>query len=72
MEKKNERFKRLAEKRTKKVLNAIRVLANLSNKGLYEYSPEQVGKIFKAVHDSVAKAEARFRNGKKHEVEFEL
>lgn len=72
MELKNDRFKRLAEKRTRKVLNEIRVLSNLSNKGLYEYTPEQLRKIFGAIRDSLIKTEARFRGEQKSETEFKL
>lgn len=71
-ETKNERFKRLAEKRTRKVLNEIRVLSNLSNKGLYEYTPEQLRKIFGAIHDSLARAEAGFKGEQKRGTEFNL
>lgn len=72
METKNERFKRLAEKRTRKVLNEIRVLSNLSNKSLYEYTPEQLRKIFGAIRDSLVKAEARFKGEQKRGTEFNL
>ena len=72
MENKSERFKRLAEKRTRKVLNEIRVLSNLSNKGLYDYTPEQLRKIFGALRDSLMKAEARFKGEQKRGTEFNL
>lgn len=72
MENKSERFKRLAEKRTRKVLNEIRILSNLANKGLYSYTPEQRRKIFSAIRDAVASAEARFKGTKKPESEFKL
>lgn len=71
-ETKNERFKRLAEKRTRKVLNEIRVLSNLSNKGLYEYTPEQLKKIFTAIRDSLNMAEAGFKGEQKRGTEFNL
>jgi len=72
MESKKERFKRLAEKRTRKVLNEIRVLSNLSNKGLYEYTPEQLRKIFGTIRDSLGKAEAGFKGEQKRETDFNL
>lgn len=72
MENKNEKFKRLAEKRTRKVLNEVRILSNLSNKGLYDYTPEQLRKIFGAIRDSLTKAEARFKGEQKSETEFNL
>ena len=72
METKSERFKRLAEKRTRKVLNEIRVLSNLSNKGLYECTPEQLRKIFTTLRDSITKAEARFKGEQNRGTEFKL
>ena len=71
-ENKSERFKRLAEKRTRKVLNEIRVLSNLANKGLYEYTPEQIKKVFAVIRDSLTKADARFRGEQKKDTEFRL
>lgn len=71
-ENRSERFKRLAEKRTRRVLNNIRVLSNLSNKGLYDYTPEQTRRVFSAMKDAIAKAEARFRGEAREEVEFKL
>jgi len=72
METKKEKFKRLAEKRTKKVLNEIRVLSNLSNKNLYEYTPEQLKKIVGAIRNALATAEARFKGEQKRGIEFNL
>ena len=72
MENKDERFKRLAEKRTRRILHEIRVLSNLSNKGLYEYNPEQLRKIFSALRSSLDKAEARFKGNHKEDIEFRL
>ena len=72
IEKRSERFRRLAEKRTRKVLNDIRVLSNLSNKGLYEYTPEQLRKIFGTLREALAKAETRFKGGQRKEMEFSL
>jgi hypothetical protein len=71
-EQKAERFKRLAEKRVRKVLDDIRIVSNLSNRGLYDYTPEQLRKIFGAMKDAITKAEARFRGEEKEEKNFEL
>lgn len=72
MENKSERFRRLAEKRTRRVLEDMRILSNLSNKGLYDYSPEQLRKVFGAIKEALTKAEVRFKGGKKTESEFKL
>jgi hypothetical protein len=71
-EQKAERFKRLAEKRVRKVLDDIRIVSNLSNRGLYDYTPEQLRKVFGAMKDAITKAEARFRGEEKEEKNFEL
>jgi len=71
-ETKSDRFKRLAEKRVKRVLNDIRIVSNLSNRGLYGYTLEQLRKIFGAIRDALSKAEARFKGEKKEETDFKL
>jgi hypothetical protein len=49
MESKKDRFKRLAEARTTKILKDLMLLSNLSNKRNYEYDNEQVNQIFNAI-----------------------
>ena len=46
METPEERFKRIAEYRVKKILNTVRVLGNCSNRRAYSYTDEQVEKIY--------------------------
>lgn len=45
-ETKADRFKRLATSRVKKVLTAMDILSNCSSRTTYEYTPEQVEKLF--------------------------
>ena len=71
-ESKSNRFKRLAEKRTKRVLEDIRILSNLANKGLYSYTSEQLRKIFSAIEGAFSKARSRFKGKEKRETEFKL
>ena len=56
-----ERFKRLATKRTNEVLRKLKVLGNCANSQAYEYSREDVNKIFNAIHQKVKEIEAKFR-----------
>ncbi len=56
------RFKELAEKRTNKALEAIRVIGNLSNRQLYAYDDDQVGKIVQALRDAVDEVESRLQS----------
>lgn len=57
---KRERFKRLAVNRTNDVLNKIRVLSNCSNRSAYEYTEEEVNKIFSEIEKSVKIAKSKF------------
>lgn len=59
-ETKREKFVRLAESRTNKALEMIRLIGNLSNKSVYDYSQENVEKIFKALETEVALAKKQF------------
>jgi len=45
-ETKRERFVRIAEARTNKVLEMIRLLGNCSSKSNYDYTEEDIKKIF--------------------------
>lgn len=67
MESRNDRFKRIATKRTNNILNQIRLLGNLSNKSTYDYSEEEVNKIFSAVEAQLRIAKAKFQAHKKRE-----
>ena len=48
-ETKRERFVRLAEARTNKIIDMLRLLGNCSSKSNYEYSDEDVKKISNAI-----------------------
>lgn len=61
-ETKAERFKRIASKRTEKVLDALRKLGNCSNRGIYGYSNEEVTKIFSAVDSEVRRIKVLFNS----------
>lgn len=58
--KKHAKFRELAEKRTNKALEAIRLIGNLSNRQTYVYDEAEVRKVLKALRDAVAEVEARF------------
>lgn len=57
---KKDNFKRIAEARTNKLLAGIVSLGNLSNTSYYEYSSEQVEKIFSALQEELDKQHAKF------------
>lgn len=65
METKNEKFKRLATKRTNDVLEKLRVLGNLSVRNNYDYSQEEINKIFKSIDEQLKETKSRFSSGSK-------
>ena len=64
-EEKRERFKKLAVYRTNEVLKRLRVLGNCANRSAYEYSEEEVNKIFSEVERRVKEVKAKFHFPKK-------
>jgi len=60
---KRERFVGLAEARVTKALDSIRVIGNLSNRSLYEYSEADVSKIVGALNAEVAELKRKFNAG---------
>lgn len=55
-----DRFKRLAEARVTKTLKDIRLIANLSNRNNYAYTPADIDKIFRTLDKELKAARARF------------
>lgn len=59
-ETKHDRFVRLAEARTNKIIATLRLLGNCSSPAAYEYSKNEVSKVFRAIEDAVTAAKRRF------------
>lgn len=59
-EDKKGRFKRLAEYRTNEVLKRIKVLGNCSNRSAYDYSEDEINKIFSEIERNVREVKAKF------------
>lgn len=57
---KRERFKRLAVYRTNEVLKKIRVLGNCANRSAYEYTEDEVNKVFSEIEKTVKTIKAKF------------
>jgi hypothetical protein len=70
-EDRQERFRRVAERRTRAILHTIRLLGNCSNKSAYSYDRNHVDQIFSAIQEQLDAARARFEP-KKKEAEFRL
>lgn len=56
------RFVRIAENRTNKIIKMIKLLGNCANKSAYEYSNDQVQKIFIAIDKELKNTKAKFAN----------
>lgn len=65
-ESKHDKFKRLATQRVANALKKVELIGNLSSSG-YEYSPEEVEKIFAALQQTVESTKNRFSKAKKEE-----
>lgn len=61
-ESKRERFVRLAERRTSKALQSIRLIANLSNRNNYEFYPADAKKILGVLSREIDDLRHRFEN----------
>lgn len=59
-ESKREKFVRLAEARTNKIIDMIQLLGNCSNISIYEYSQKDVDKIFVAIESELKEAKRKF------------
>lgn len=59
-ESKRDKFVRLAEKRTNRILDTLQLLGNCSNTSVYEYTQKDVDKIFKAIQSQVDETKRRF------------
>ncbi|MDQ6758008.1 MAG: hypothetical protein M3004_13860 [Bacteroidota bacterium] len=57
-----ERFEKVAAKRTQKILDLLDILGNCSNRSNYEYTDEDVRKMFSAIKDKTKSIEAIFGN----------
>ena len=64
---KRERFKKLAVYRTNEVLKRLKVLGNCANRSAYNYTEEEVNKIFSEIKRKVEEVKAKFHFPKKEE-----
>lgn len=59
-ETKREKFVRLAEARTNKIIDMIQLLGNCANTNTYDYTSRDVEKIFNAIESEVREAKRKF------------
>ena len=62
-ESRRQRFKRLATRRVNKALNQLRVLGNLANKSYYDYTEEDISRMFRAIDSQVKALKGKFHIG---------
>ncbi len=55
-----EKFVRLAEARTNKIIDMLQLLGNCSNSSAYDYTQQDVDKIFVAIETEVREAKKKF------------
>jgi hypothetical protein len=60
MRDKQQKFIEITEKRVTRLLNDIRLIGNLSNRNNYEYTLEDVTKIFSAIESELKTSRKRF------------
>ena len=71
-ESKHDKFRRLASNRTNKILSTLTLLGNCSSRGTYEYSEEEIEKIFDTIQSKLDETKARFSHKKHEEDKFVL
>jgi len=59
-EKDRARFVDLANKRVSKSIKSIQLIGNLSNRSNYDYTEDDVTKIFRALQDEISACRKRF------------
>ena len=72
MEEKREKFKRLAESRTNKVIDMLGLIGNLSNQSIYEYTARDVNKIFSSIEKALDVQRERFNSNLSKRRRFKL
>lgn len=70
MIKKRDRFIKVASYRTNQAMKYIRLISNCSNRNNYDYSDQDVNKIFSALEDELRMAKLKFKSKKKRNFEL--
>lgn len=69
-----QRFENVAARRTQKILDLLDILGNCSNKSNYEYTDDDVRKMFSTIKEKTKNIEAIFGNsisrGEKNKFKF--
>lgn len=71
-ESKHDKFVRIVEARTNKAGEMIRLIGNCANTGTYEYSEEEVKKIFTYLERELKNARNKFNGAETEDGKFSL
>ena len=69
-ETKEERFKRVVQKRVQNVLESLRRLSQCSNKRMYRWNEEQLKKIWAAIDQELKTCKSSFENTEPEEFQL--
>ncbi len=69
---KRDRFVRIVESRVNKIITSLENLGKCSNKRNYEYSENDVRKIFREIDRKVKETKLQFQGGTKTKGKFKL
>ena len=67
-----ERFIRIAESRTQKIIDMLELLGNCSNPYSYEYTQKDVDKMYGAIEAALKESKARYNEPKKKDSKFKF
>ena len=63
------KFTELASKRVNRTLKDIQLIGNLSNRSNYDYTDQDVSKIFKALQDELSACRKRFEQASRRQAD---
>lgn len=69
---KRERFVKIAENRTNKIISMIKLLGNCSNKNNYTYDEDDIRQIFSAIDQELKITKSKFQEAQSNKKEFKL
>ena len=71
---KRKNFIRLAENRVNKAISSLKLIANLSNRSLYDYNTGDIKKIISALNKEVSNIKQKFdtKKGNRDDKSFKL
>jgi hypothetical protein len=59
-------FRRLATRRTNRILERIRILSNCANKYAYEWTQDEIDRIFEAIDRELSETRGKFASVRKN------